>query len=356
MTTASIKNASLPHWHYLYGEPIQQGILRTTHSDFKVFENLGYEADGQGEHLFLNIEKDGLNTAYVAKLIARWAGVTTREVSYAGKKDRHAITQQHFSVQLPGRESPDISLLESEQLKVLSANRNSKKLKTGALKGNRFELIIRGLSLDSTMETRLEQIKKAGVPNYFGSQRFGFDGDNLIKAQALFNGEKVKNRDLRSMYLSAARSFIFNNVVSERFKNTLDKTLLKGDAFMLYGSKASFAPNDIDETIIERFNQRDIILSAPLWGTGKNSVSDEALAFENNIVEQSIELADGLVACGLKHERRALMLYPENMSWEAIDDGIKLNFSLPVGCYATSVLRELAIISDASQQRKDVTT
>lgn len=352
MTTAM----TLPSWHYLYGEPTQHGVLRTKHSDFKVFEHLGYEADGQGEHLFLNIEKDGLNTAYVAKLIARWAGVTTRDVSYAGKKDRHAITQQHFSVQLPGRESPDIALLESEQLKVLSAKRNSKKLKTGALKGNRFELIIRGLTLDSDIENRLAQIKLTGVPNYFGSQRFGFDGDNLVKAQALFAGEKVRNRDLRSMYLSAARSFIFNNVVSARLKKNLDKTLLKGDAFMLYGSKASFAPDVIDDTIIERFNQRDIILSAPLWGKGKNSVSEDTLVFENDIVEQSQELADGLAACGLKHERRALMLFPENMVWEQVNDHIKLSFFLPVGCYATSVLRELAIIKDASQQQGNMAT
>ena len=351
MNEAMTAVAGLPYWHYLYGEPTQHGILRTTSNDFKVFEHLGYEADGQGEHLFLHIEKEGLNTAYVAKLIARWAGVTTRDVSYAGKKDRHAITQQHFSVQLPGRESPDIALLESEQLKVLDAKRNSKKLKTGALKGNRFELVIRGLTLDPEMETRLKIIKETGVPNYFGSQRFGFDGDNLVKAQALFDGEKVKNRDLRSMYLSAARSLIFNNVVSERLKNNLDSTLLTGDAFMLYGSKASFSPDSIDDTIIERFNKRDIILSAPLWGTGKNSVSDDALTFENNIVEQSNELANGLVACGLKHERRALMLYPENMTWETFDDGIKLSLSLPVGCYATSVLRELATITDASQQR-----
>lgn len=345
---------ALPDWHYMYGEPVQHGVLRTTHSDFKVFENLGYEADGQGEHLFLNIEKDGLNTAYVAKLIARWAGVTTRDVSYAGKKDRHAITQQHFSVQLPGRESPDIALLESQQLKVLSAKRNSKKLKTGALKGNRFELIIRGLSLDSIMESRLNQIKETGVPNYFGSQRFGFNGDNLTKAQALFDGEKVKNRDLRSMYLSAARSLIFNNVVSERLNAKLDKTLLKGDVFMLYGSKASFAPDNIDDTIVERFNQRDIMLSAPLWGAGNNKVSDEAFAFEHNIVKQSVELAQGLATFGLKHERRALMLFPEHMEWEAVDGGIKLNLSLPVGCYATSVLRELAMIKDASQQTGEI--
>lgn len=342
---------ALPHWHYMYGEPIQHGVLRTTHSDFKVFENLGYEADGKGEHLFLHIEKDGLNTAYVAKLIARWADVTTRDVHYAGKKDRHAITQQHFSVQLPGRESPDISLLESPQLKVLSAKRNSKKLRTGALKGNRFELVIRGLVLDAPMISRLEQIKAMGVPNYFGSQRFGFDGDNIVKAQSLFDGEKVKNRDLRSMYLSAARSLIFNNVVSERLKTQLDKTILNGDSFMLNGSKASFTPPEIDDVIVDRFNQRDIILSAPLWGKGKNSVFGEALAFETAIVEQSLELADGLAAVGLKHERRALMLYPENMEWEALDDGIKLTLSLPAGCYATSVLRELATVTDASQQR-----
>jgi len=340
---------TLPNWQYLNAKPTQHGKLRVSNNDFKVFENLGYEADGSdGEHLFIEIEKNGLNTAYVAKLIARWANVTVREVSYAGKKDRHAITRQHFSVQIPGKESPDLALLESEQLTVLSAKRHSKKLRTGALKGNRFELFIHGLTLDSDLTERLERIKISGVPNYFGEQRFGFDGENIDRARALFNGEKVKNRDLRSIYLSSARSLLFNNVVSERLLQKLDNKIISGDAFILNGSKAAFTPPIIDDVIKARFAAKDIILSAPLWGNTKNAMVDDALAFESSIIEQDADLARGLENFGLKLERRALIVYPGELTWQSQEDGVSLSFSLPAGSYATSVLRELAIIEDVS--------
>ncbi|MDP2562381.1 tRNA pseudouridine(13) synthase TruD [Psychrobium sp. 1_MG-2023] len=339
---------ALPQWSYLHGQPSQKGVIRSQPSDFKVVENLGYEADGQGEHLFLLIEKTGLNTTYVAKLIARWAGVTSREVSYAGLKDRHGVTTQTFSVQLPGREAPEIRALESEQLKVLSVTRNSKKLRRGALKGNCFTLNIQGLNLDPALEKRLATIKECGVPNYFGEQRFGHQGGNIEAARVMFGGEKVKNRDKRSMYLSAARSYIFNNVVSERIQASLYQQPLAGDAFILFGSKAGFTPESLDNEIIDRFKQRDIILSAPMWGKGLSKAKDQALAFESSVVDNDAFLCQGLENAGLKQERRAILVWPQSLAWQESTDGVRISFSLPAGSYATSVLRELALISDAS--------
>lgn len=339
---------ALPHWQYMHGQPIAQGQIKTSNCDFKVFEHLGYDMSGEGEHLVLEIEKDGLNSAYAAKLIARWAGVTQREIGYAGKKDRYGITRQQISVHLPGKESPDVADLESPQLKVLHATRHNKKIKTGALKGNNFELIIRGLTLSQAIEERLQAIQKYGVPNYFGAQRFGFDGDNIERANELFAGQKVKNRDLRGMLLSAARSFIFNEVVSQRIEKNLHHTALEGDVFMLAGTKASFKPDSDDNNIAERFEQGDITLSAPLWGKGLNKSTDEAFLLEQGVVEQHAALATGLENFGLKQERRALIVIPQNMTWQTNDNDLKLNFSLPSGSYATSVLRELAQITDQS--------
>lgn len=347
---------TLPSWQYLHGKPSAHGKIKTVNSDFKVFENLGYEADGEGEHLFIEVEKEGLNSAYVAKLIARWANVPTRDVSYAGKKDRHAITKQHFSVQLPGKESPAIALLETEQLRVLSTKRNSKKLRTGALKGNRFELIIRDLVLDKSLSERLEDIKQFGTPNYFGEQRFGFNGENIDRARELFAGTKVKNRDLRGIYLSSARSFLFNNVVSERIMRQLHKQPMVGDAFMLSGSKASFANEILTSEILQRFIDKDIQLSAPMWGKGRNPVTADALTFEQPIVDSDVDIANGLIAFGLKQERRAMFVYPTDMQWQAVDGGLSLSFSLPTGSYATSILRELALITDASINQVQETT
>lgn len=342
---------TLPNWQYLHTKPSTCGNIKTKNSDFKVFENLGYDADGEGEHLFIEIVKDGLNSAYVAKLIARWANVPTRDVSYAGKKDRHAVTKQHFSVQLPGKEAPDIALLETAQLRVLSTKRNSKKLRTGALKGNRFELKIRGLVLDKPLDRRLENIKKFGVPNYFGQQRFGFNGENIDRARELFTGTKVKNRDLRGIYLSAARSLLFNNVVSQRINEQLHDLPMTGDAFMLSGSKASFANDILTDEILQRYADKDIQLSAPMWGKGKNSVTGDALAFEQKIIDNDTDIANGLIAFGLKSERRAMFVYPMDMTWEAVDEGLSIAFSLPPGSYATSILRELTLVTDASMNQ-----
>jgi len=340
---------ALPQWHYLHGQPLQQGIIKSQEQDFCVVEELGYDTDGEGEHLFLLIEKRGLNTTAVAKMIAIWANVGVRDVSYAGLKDRYGLTTQTFSVQLPGKESPATALLETDQLTVLSAKRNSKKLRRGALKGNRFTLLIRGLTDDHALVNRLETIAKEGVPNYFGEQRFGHDGNNIDAALSMFSGIKVKNRDLRSIYLSAARSLVFNDVVSERISQGLHLAPLSGDAFMLSGSKAGFTPPTIDDEILARFEQQDIVLSAPLVGKG-TKVHADAQVFEEQITNRHQVLIEGLIKHGLKNERRGLLLHPINMEWQFVEQGLTLSFSLPAGSYATSVMREIAIISDANKK------
>lgn len=345
---------ALPQWQYLYGQPEVGAIIRHRASDFVVNENLGYAFDGQGEHLMLEIEKTNLNTTAVVREIARWANVSNKVIGYAGLKDRNAITRQYFSVQLPGQQAPDLALLESSQLRVLSSTRNSKKLRRGALKGNSFCLVLRGLCLDAKLIERLEKIASDGVPNYFGQQRFGFDGNNIDAARQMFDGRKIKNRDKRSIYLSAARSLIFNDVVSERIKRALHQQLLNGDTLMLAGSKASFTPPAIDTVIERRFSEGDVALSAPMWGRGKLSSYGQAADFENLVAQQHCDLCEGLAKAGLKQERRALMLYPTNMQWRELDctsdeefeSAVELEFELPAGCYATSILRELCQVAD----------
>jgi len=343
---------SLPQWQYLHGEPTCRGIIKTEPEDFLVCEELGYEPDGEGEHLFITIEKRGLNTTAVVKMIGIWANVPVRDVSFAGLKDRHGVTRQTFSVQLPGQQSPALNLLETDQLTVLNAQRNSKKLRRGALKGNQFKLLVRGLEASPQLEQRLSDIEKSGVPNYFGLQRFGHHGNNIAAALEMFGGTKVKNRDKRSIYLSAARSLLFNDVVSERISQSKHLAPLAGDAFMLNGSKAGFTPEVIDQQILSRFDEQDIVLSAPLFGKGDKN-HDVALAFESEILSKQPQLCAGLIAHGLKHERRALLLLPSHMSWQFNESGLMLSFSLPAGCYATSVMRELAIITDASLVYKE---
>jgi len=176
--------ARLPH---ALGGPVCHGTIKLTPEDFVVEEILGFEPSGEGEHVFLRIEKRGENTDYVARQLARFAGVSSRNVSYAGLKDRHGRTLQWFSIQLPGQSGPDWSGLDSDTIKVLDVIRNARKLRKGATSGNRFELTVRDLTAtNEALEKRLADIARYGTPNYFGPQRFGHDGQNIEQARALF--------------------------------------------------------------------------------------------------------------------------------------------------------------------------
>ncbi|MFT5879305.1 MAG: tRNA pseudouridine13 synthase [Moritella sp.] len=331
----------LPEFEYLHGKPEVTGFIKQEASDFVVIEDLGFELTGEGEYIFISVRKIGENTQYVARALAKAAGVADKHVSYAGLKDRHAITEQWFGVNLPGKDIPDFSVAESEQIKILQIVRHNKKLRTGAMKGNQFTLKLTGLSSTEGLLERLERIKKLGVPNYFGRQRFGQNGNNIVHAQAMFAGKKVKDRNKRSFYLSAARSLIFNQVVSERIKQGLWQTAMPGDCFILQGSNSFFTEAILTDDIIERVAQGGLLLSAPLIGKGNLSTLGEASAFEESMISQYPALVQGLADAGLRQERKALILRPQNFSYEIFADHLVVSFYLPAGCFATSVVREL---------------
>src|SRR5699024_7827183 len=202
---------------YCYGMPRSSGKIKVSANDFIVQEVLGYHPEGEGEHVMLYVRKEQCNTQYVADKLADFAGIARRQVSYAGLKDRHAITEQWFCLHLPGLETPDFSQFAVAGCEILTVTRQRKKLRIGALQGNIFTLIIRDISDQQDVEQRLNKIKAFGVPNYFGEQRFGRQGDNIHYAKRWAAGEiKVKDRQKRSFYLSAVRSLLFNHIVSQR--------------------------------------------------------------------------------------------------------------------------------------------
>ncbi|WP_428613421.1 tRNA pseudouridine(13) synthase TruD [Shewanella sp.] len=336
--------------HYLFGQPQASADLRTHNSDFIVQEILPFLPTGEGEHHMLHIRKSGLNTADVARMLSSFAGVHPKEVTFAGQKDRHAITEQWFGVRIPGKSMPDWQSLNSDQLTVLSSARHGKKLRTGALAGNRFTLTLRAVSDMDEVVRRLELIKHTGVPNYFGEQRFGHDGKNLIFGRQMLNGsKKVKDRNKRSIYLSAVRSHLFNQVVSERLRQ-FELKVLEGDCVMLAGNKSYFVANPWDEALHKRLDEQDILLSAPLWGRGQALCEAEALTFEQSVCEPFAEDCAGLEQAGLNQERRPLILLPQQLSYEINDDTLVLKFALPAGSFATSVLRELVDYQDVKER------
>lgn len=334
--------------HYLYGKPTSTADLRTHNSDFQVKEILPFSPTGEGEHHLLHIRKEGLNTVEVAKMLSSFAHVHPKEVTYAGQKDKHAVTEQWFGVRIPGKETPDWQQLNSDKITVLSASRHAKKLRIGALAGNRFTLTLRNVSDMSDVIKRIELVTEQGVPNYFGEQRFGHDGKNLIFGRQMFTGRKVKDRNKRSMYLSAVRSNLFNMAVSARLA-LHGTTTLTGDCVMLAGSKSYFVAEQWDDILIERLAKKDIQLSAPLWGRGLPLAQAEAAECEAQALEALTIDKDGLEQAGLNQERRALLLEPQHLQYEVDEDTIVLKFALPSGSYATSVLRELFVYQDVQE-------
>jgi len=324
-----------------YGEPPIKGHIKSADADFVVDEIMPIIPSGQGEHLWLHIEKRGCNTDWLAQQLAKISGVKSMAVSYAGMKDRHAVTTQWFSVHLPGQQDPDLSLLENDSIKILQSCRHDRKLKRGALSGNRFRLCIRELSgsLDQ-LQQRLELIKRKGVPNYFGEQRFGFGMNNLNRAEQMF-GRQLKRlkKHQRGLYLSSARSWIFNQVLSTRiWQNNWDQ-YLPGDVFMLDGKSACFADDDSDMT--DRLLQLEIHPTGCLWGEGESLASDECLRIEQTIASNNALLSKGLEDARLKQERRSLRLVPANLNWQIEKDNVfNVEFELLAGSFATMVLRE----------------
>jgi len=325
------------------------GIIRTYPYDFQVDEIPVFEPSGQGEHVFLHIKKTGENTEWVAGQLAKIAGVARRDVSYAGMKDRNAVTTQWFSVWMPGREAPNWQADLPDSIEVLDENRHDRKLKRGTLKGNRFKITIRNfVGVEKELKASVNRIVEQGVPNYFGKQRFGRIsadqeyGYNVQSAEQWFKGEfKVKNRQKRSIYLSAARSWIFNHMLSERVKDSTWNQAVQGDVFMLEGTKSVF--NDtVDDEIIRRVDQQEIHPTGVLWGKGELLSQGHIAELENRVAKQFAILCNGLEKHGLKQERRALRLRVSDLNYTLEgSDVVCLNFSLPVGTYATSLLAEI---------------
>lgn len=326
---------------YAYGVPALTGVIRATPEDFQVDEVLGFEPSGSGEHACLLIRKRNTNTAFVAERLARLAAIKPMDVSYAGLKDRHAVTTQWFSLYLSNKSEPDWNQLNSDEIEILKVTRHNRKLRRGTLQGNRFTLVVRQLQGDpSGLEGRLRQIAQHGVPNYFGEQRFGYE--NLDKVTAMFEGRlKVHDRNKRSLYLSSARSAIFNDLLSRRVEAGTWSSGLAGDVMMLDGSHSIFLAEEIDATITQRLQIQDIHPTGPLWGTGELPTRGVVQQLEQQLQTEHPLFCRGLEEAGLKQERRALRLPVGELSWQIEDDRLTLTFFLPAGSYATVVLREL---------------
>lgn len=339
MSNPVTPTGALPH---AGGGPVAAGRIKVQPEDFVVEEILGFEPSGDGEHAFLHIRKRGENTDYIARQLAKFAGLARQAVSYAGMKDRHGVTSQWFSVHLPGKPDPDWSAFDSATVTVLRSQRHHRKLKKGALQGNRFEITVQELrGQTDRIEEKLQQMLRDGVPNFFGPQRFGRDGQNLVQAAALFSGQlKLRDRNLEAIYFSAARSHIFNQVLARRVESGEWNRAVAGDVFM-FADSHSFFRDDITPAIESRLAALEIHPSGPLWGRGASAASARALDIEQETAALFPLYCEGLERAGLEMSRRPLRLPLTDLAWDFPSaDSLRLRFSLPAGAYATAVLRE----------------
>lgn len=333
---------------FAHGGPAGQAILRGLPEDFVVEERLGYEPTGEGEHAFLVIRKRNTNTHDLARSIAKLCGIRQVDVGYAGLKDRAAVTTQSFTVHLPGKPDPDWTMLDDEDIQVLSVTRHNRKIRRGSLRGNVFRLRLRDAQVDrEILDQRLAAIVAQGVPNYFGSQRFGHQGSNLRRADALLRGElrKVK-REQKGILLSAARAQLFNQALAARVEADNWNRLLGGEVVLLEGSGRQFVAETVDDELARRVAEFDIHPSGPLPGRSCRTLvpEGEAAWLEGQALRDWGDWIDGLARLGLDADRRSLRLRVEelDLSWDGVD--LLLSFGLTSGSYATVVVRELVAV------------
>ena len=332
--------------HFLLGKPQQAGRLKAEFADFIVKEELGYSLAGEGEFVAIKVRKTNANTLFVGEKLAEFAGVSAKNMSYAGLKDRHAITEQWFCLHLAGKATPDFSQFQLDDVEILEITRHNRKIRVGSLDGNHFELLLRDVVESDELALRLERLQAVGFPNYFTEQRFGRDGYNLTQAQRWAAGEiQVNDRKKRSFYLSAARSEIFNLIVSDRIAAGLVDQVLEHDIVQLAGSNSWFVAqaNELEE-LNKRLDSGDILLTAAL--IGENSLEQTASERERAIVAEQTLLLNLMKKARMNAARRTMLCKPENLRWQFEPEGLRLQFFLPAGSYATGLVRELMTIKE----------
>jgi tRNA pseudouridine13 synthase len=330
-----------------------RGFYKAYPEDFVVSEELPFQPEGSGEHVYLRIRKRGHNTAQVQQQLARLAAIPRHGVGYAGLKDRQAVTSQWFSVHLPGGGDPDWSQLEQDDIAVEAVDRHPRKLRPGVHRGNHFSIVLREIECEpGILDERLEAICAGGFANYFGEQRFGRGGSNLIAAAELGPVRKGRLSQRQALALSAARGYLFNCVLAERESRGTWNKVLVGELVNLDGSRSFFGPVDNPGPLQERLVNLEIHPTGPMVGSEPAGVDAEVQALEASIIGAHPEALGVVHRLQARSARRPLRARARGLGWRWIDRAtLQLDVSLDRGVYATSLLRSLGDFRQSGNPR-----
>ena len=348
-------------WRFALGAPRLSATIKQAFEDFQVDEDLGFTPTGEGEHLCLHVSKTNLSTTDIARRLSEVVGASDRNIGYAGMKDRRGICTQWFSIPWHEHALERLAASEDDSFRVLGSARNQRKIRIGSHKGNHCRLRLRNCEgTQGAFEERLQSIQATGVPNYFGQQRFGHNMSNLQQVHALFQEDTQNSRQRKGkrygMLLSAARSYLFNEVLSARIEQNNWNKYVPGDVMGLDGTTRFFVPgpnSPWDAELERRLAEFDIHITGPLAGRRESgdryTTSGEAADIEEMVLTQFPDLLAGLESRGVVAARRSLRFRPGQLQWQWQDGDLLLQFFLSRGCYATSLLRELCVINEPSK-------
>ena len=317
--------------------------IRSVAEDFLVEEIPLYDPSGEGEHTFVLVEKRLRTTEQVVSGLARAAAVPARDIGYAGRKDRRAVTRQWLSV--PGLAPATALSLELDGARVLEAAAHGHKLRTGQLRGNRFEIRVREVSPTAEVRARtaLDRLARTGMPNRYGAQRFGRDRQNSERARQLLSGERMRvDRRQARFLVSALQAEVFNRVLSSR-PLPLDSVEL-GDVARLTESGGLFVVED-PETDNARAASFEISATGPIFGTRMMRPSGEVARREAAVMAE-MEVPDGENlrpprGIRMRGARRSVRVRAADSTLRRDGEALVLCCSLPAGSYVTVLLEEL---------------
>jgi tRNA pseudouridine13 synthase len=330
--------------------------IRTRPEDFFVEELPLYEPSGQGDHVFLRIRKTDWTTSACIRQLAKRLEISPDGFGHAGMKDRHAVTLQTLSFPWSQQHPiPELSQLQGDGIEVIEAVRNPQKLRVGHLLGNRFEITLRDVAMEAlSIEKEFDRMRRQGVPNAFGPQRFGRDGDNAERTLGWLRGENRGPRDRRmqKLMLSSVQAMLFDRLLEKRVEQGTWNTVLAGDLVKTVERGGLFLCESPEEDAA-RAQAGEVSATGPIFGPRMRWPEGEPARLESEVLESALGGPDALkglekVGAG---SRRALRILPRQFEYEIREDGkvVIVRMVLPKGAYATTVLGSIFRLRDASE-------